>query len=230
MAKVKNNTNIEHLTLEQAVDKMCNLFNLMTLAAVIREDTVVHNNVTNVDVPLVPLINKANDDLQYMLAKANIGDESVGDTNGGNGAMFKLMTLASVIDKNTVVYDTDTDSELELVPMLEEADKEFKWLLDRICQASAAPVNVSAFTREFIERKKAVDKTIEECERQMDNAAKGFAKWLSSSVRMLTADDVKEFLAYDGDGVSDADKLAVAFGSGIQGIIVAMERMTGNGK
>lgn len=57
---------------ENAIDKLCILFNLMELAEQIDADTVVHNNEYDEDVALVPMLREAYNELQWLLDKAGV--------------------------------------------------------------------------------------------------------------------------------------------------------------
>lgn len=57
---------------ENAIDKLCILFNLMELAEQIDADTVVHNNEYDEDIALVPLLREAYNELQWLLDKAGV--------------------------------------------------------------------------------------------------------------------------------------------------------------
>lgn len=57
---------------ENAIDKLCILFNLVESAEQIDADTVVHNNEYDEDIALVPLLCEAYNELQWPLDKAGV--------------------------------------------------------------------------------------------------------------------------------------------------------------
>lgn len=76
---MKNDNANNMMSMEEAVDHICTLLNLMTLADVIPNGTTVYNTDTGEMEELEPMIREANKELHWLLERACIGNKGDGN-------------------------------------------------------------------------------------------------------------------------------------------------------
>lgn len=127
---------VEHMTMGEAVDHLCNLFNLMLLGDRIDAGANVVSLETGEIVELVPLIHEAHNELRWLLERANIDRVAINTPKVGSYGVIRFVDQM-VARKREMI---DTLAECDRIKA--EASKKFgDWLSTAV--ANATPLEIA---------------------------------------------------------------------------------------